>query len=149
MPSNLLALLKKQPLDYNNYARGLTKVIGYLGHLHTDCTVNDILTYPQWVYTISKYPVIKVEGLEQYPKLTKQFKGAHSIHLFVSQHRGLSFKWHKDDVDVLLYVVKGRKVVQLRNRRLILNAGQSVFIPKGHLHRVISKSDTWALSIGC
>lgn len=150
MADNLLPFLKKQILDYDSYAQGFTKIIGYSGYPHSDCTVKDQMTYAHWVNTLDTYPVIKLEGLEQFPKLVKHFKylRPQNIHLFASQRNGMSFKWHKDDIDVLLYVVKGYKLVEIRNQRHILRSGQSVYIPKRHLHRVVSKADTWALSVG-
>lgn len=143
-------MLQDQITDYDRYASGQLKVIGYPDHPRSDCTVMDKLSYPMWINDYTKYPVIKVEGLESlelirgiFPKLKTK-----SIHLFVNQRYGYSFNWHRDDCNVFLFVIKGQKTAWVRDRRYILNPGQGVMIPKGHLHRVRSIANTWALSIG-
>jgi mannose-6-phosphate isomerase-like protein (cupin superfamily) len=71
-----------------------------------------------------------------------------NIHLFVTQETGVSFKWHRDDVNVYLYVLKGTKIVQLRNKTVTLKTKQGIVIPRKHIHRVFSKAGTVALSVG-
>lgn len=139
---NLLKTLRQQILDYDRYESKETKVIGYSGYPNTDVVVADKMTYSQWIEQHHRFPVIKLEGLEKVLDINSD-----SIHLFYHQRSSYSFKWHKDNVNVFLYVVKGIKKVAVRNRKITLYAGQGVFIPRGHLHRVFSRKDTWALSI--
>lgn len=136
---------KVRPLleDYNYYSEGLLKVIGHPDFLKGDTVVKDKMSYAEWIATGHTLPVIKIEGVESVIKMHCK-----NIHLFVHQITGPSFDWHKDDVDVLLYVIKGKKIVYMKNRKYHLYAGDSIEIPKGVLHKVISAEHTWALSIG-
>jgi mannose-6-phosphate isomerase-like protein (cupin superfamily) len=143
-------LLADQLLDYSKYEQGLIKVIGHPDYKHSDCIVKDFFTFSQWIEQHKSYPVIKVEGLETDHAVSSCFNKINfkNIHLFVNQKFGYSFDWHKDDVNVLLHVIKGRKTVYIRNKKVILHPGQHVIIPRGHLHRVSSMQNTWALSVG-
>lgn len=136
----LLQLVQDELLSYNRYDSGELRVIGYPGFANTDCIVKDKLSYSQWLETYHRYPTIKVEGLT-----VEKFS---NVHLFVNTKSAYSFKWHTDEVNVYLYVIKGQKRLQVKNQTYILRAGQGVLIPKGHLHRAFSKKGTWALSIG-
>ncbi len=144
---NLLKLLRKEVTSYQRYESGELKVIGLPGHTSTDCVVKDKMSYALWVNTHRIYPTVKVEGLESVA--SKYFKiRARNIHLFVNQKSAYSFKWHSDDINVFLYVIKGCKKLQIKNKTYWLNTGQGAYIPKGYLHRAFSLNNTWALSVG-
>jgi mannose-6-phosphate isomerase-like protein (cupin superfamily) len=147
---SLLPILATQLFDYNNYEQGLLKIIGYPGYPDSDCKVCDMMSYSEWIGTYHKYPTIKIEGIDSLDEVQNYFKKASikNIHLFVSQRYGYSFNWHQDNVNVLLYVLKGKKTVHIRDTVSTLYSGQHAIIPNGHLHRVSSIADTWALSIG-
>ena len=136
----LYQLVKDEILSFDRYNSGEIKVIGFPGFKNIDCIVKDKLSYAKWIEQYNNYSTIKVEGL-----MIEKFN---DVHLFVNTKNGYSFKWHKDTVDVFLYVIKGQKKLQVKNKTYILSAGQGAFIPKGQLHRAFSKKDTWALSIG-
>jgi len=111
---------------------------------------NQKLSYSQYVDSISKYSAIKVEGLEKNPHIKKYFSKhkIKDIHLFYSPKTDYSFGWHHDTTNVMLYVIRGHKRVQIKNKTYVLKSGDSVAIPKGHKHRVFNQKDTWAISIG-
>lgn len=146
--SNLLKLIKSEPDSYEKYASGDLRVIGLPSFEHMDSVVKDQMSYSQWISTKHQYKTVKVEGLEK--SLAKYFKqlDTKDIHLFVNQKTSYSFKWHADNVDVFLFVLKGHKRLQIKNKSYILTAGTGAFIPKGYLHRAFSRKGTWALSIG-
>ena len=137
----LLPLLKQEIISYDKYESGDLKVIGYPGFSNSDVVVRDFMSYSQWLESYQSYPIIKVEGLENV------IKGFKSVHLFYNQKSRRSFKWHTDPVNVQLHVLKGTKLLQVKNKNYKLVAGQSARIPKNHLHRAYSVADTWALSI--
>lgn len=143
-------LLADQLLDYEKYDQGLLKVIGHPDHKHRDCIVKDFFTFSQWIDQHKSYPVIKVEGLETNDIIRSCCRRTNfkNIHLFVNQKFGYSFDWHTDNVNVLLYVLKGQKTVHVRNKTVVLHPGQHTIIPRHHLHRVSSVQNTWALSVG-
>jgi mannose-6-phosphate isomerase-like protein (cupin superfamily) len=147
---NTLSLLKEQLINYQRYEAGQIKMIGHPEYRHSDCRANDFHSYTEWLNCYPDYPVVKVEGIETLDQIKKQFNKfpIQNIHLFVSQQYGFSFKWHSDNVNVFLYVVKGQKLLQVRNKTYIINPRQGIIIPKGHLHRARSRAETWALSVG-
>lgn len=138
----LLPILRQEIISYDRYESGQLKVIGYTGFPNSDIAVRDCMSYSQWLMSYQLYPIIKVEGLENVITLSN------SVHLFYNQKSRYSFKWHTDPVNVQLYVIKGEKMLQIKNQTYRLVAGQSVRIPKNYLHRAYSVAGTWALSVG-
>lgn len=136
----LMQLVKHEIVSFDRYNSGELRVIGLPGFSNIDCIVKDKLSYSKWAETCQNFTTIKVEGL-----VVGKFN---DVHLFVNTRNSYSFKWHTDSVDVYLYVIKGQKKLQVRDKTYLLSAGQGAFIPRGHLHRAFSKKDTWALSIG-
>jgi len=52
------------------------------------------------------------------------------------------FVWHHHvNEDELFFVVKGRLVIQLRDRELVINAGELVIIPRGVEHRPVAEEE--------
>lgn len=139
--NKLLPLLKQEIVSYDRYEAGQLKVIGFPEFPSSDITVRDFVSFSQWLMCYKQYPIIKVEGLENI------ISTANSVHLFYNQKSRYSFKWHTDSVNVQLHVIRGLKVLQVKNRTYRLVAGQSASIPKNHLHRAYSIAGTWALSI--
>jgi len=137
----LLPLLRQEIISYERYQTGQLKIIGYPGFGKSDVIVREFMSYINWLETYKQYPIIKVEGLEDIITET------HSVHLFYNQKSRYSFDWHTDPVNIQLRVLKGTKVLQIKNKTHKLVAGQSVRIPKNHLHRSYSVAGTWALSI--
>ena len=146
----IFKLVKDQIIEYERYEAGQLKVIGLPPNLRKDSIVNEKFSFLEWLEQYRQYPAIKVEGLEDIKRLRSAFSSLKpkDIHMFVSQRTSYSFKWHTDDLNVYLYVIAGEKRVEIKNRVHVVRAGNGVFIPKGHLHRVLSKRDTWALSVG-
>lgn len=139
--------------DFDLFQSGNILVIDKGTGKTLDWPANTRLTYKEWVETYVTYSGFRVSGLEQNKKLlgkiNKHFNiRAKDLHLFVNQTGGYSFDWHKDDVDVILMVAKGRKHVYTNRRSYCLTPGQFVFIPKGVAHKVYSAKNTVALSVG-
>lgn len=143
-------ILEDVLFDFEAYQEGHIKIIGYQEYTNSDTTVKDVMSYKDWIETHKDYPVLKIEGLEKIDAIKEYFStiGIKNIHLFVSQQDGHSFDWHTDDVDVYLFVVKGEKTVYFEDKEVLLKANKGVIIDKGKSHKVYSKKDTWALSIG-
>jgi mannose-6-phosphate isomerase-like protein (cupin superfamily) len=143
-------ILQQELISFDRYTQNQIAVLGYQTYKKSDTLVKDVMSYAEWISTYGTFPTVKVEGLESNPGLLKKFKQVKvkNIHLFVNQKTGFSFKWHRDNVNVILYVVSGKKIVYLRNSCTTLVAGQSILIPKRHLHKVFSTGGTVALSVG-
>lgn len=109
-----------------------------------------VFSFGSWIKNYKNLTTIKVEGLEKNKKLIRYFKNFNikDIHLFYSPKSSYSFGWHRDSVTVFLYVLKGKKIVSLKNKKYILRESQGIIIPKGALHKVFSDKNTWALSLG-
>ena len=136
--SDIEEILKDAVVSYDHYETGNAKYI----QEHKDSIVKDVMSYAQWVTMYHSMSVIKIDGLEQQLPIN-----ADTIHLFVNNEANYSFDWHKDEVDVFLYVVKGKKKVHTEHDIIELSKGEGVHIPKGSMHKVYSDADTWALSI--
>lgn len=138
--------LSKELLSFQRYDQN--EIVGIRDSL--DIFIQDKMTFGEWINSYKDYSTIKVEGIESIPSVSREFKRLKpkNIHMFLSQKTGTSFKWHKDDVNVYLYVVRGQKIVHLRNQRRIVSSGQGIYIPRNHLHKVFSRAGTLALSVG-
>lgn len=141
--------LRVELFSHERYLLGQLSIFGYDQYKHTDTIVSNVMSYSDWINSYKDFNGIKVEGLET-TNLPKHFKSikVKNIHLFLNQKSGFSFKWHSDDLNVFLYVVKGYKRVYIKNKMFKLQAGEGVYIPKHTLHKVFSDKNTWALSIG-
>lgn len=146
----LLDVIKNEIYSYDRFINGQLKVIGLPEAPKTDSVVSEHFTYGEWIDAVDKYPVVKVEGLEDISFLVEYFHHVNpvDIHLFVSNKEGYSFDWHEDYVDVYLFVVEGVKKVYMPSGMSTITNHQGVYIPKRELHRVWSKEGTWALSVG-
>lgn len=150
MVNDIYSLVKDEILSFDKYVNDELKAIGFPEYPFSDAVVSTQVSFAEWVSIQPTIPVVKVEGIEKIFKVRNHFKNLKvaDIHLFVSQKTRYSFKWHKDTVNVYLYVIKGKKRVYIKNKIHTLKAGQGVIIPKGHLHRVFNSKNTWALSVG-
>lgn len=75
--------------------------------------------------------------------------GATDVCAFISKKDGPSFPMHCDDVDVHLYLLKGKKTFFFENHSPITLTGTScLIIPAGCRHRAESNEDSVMLSYG-
>ena len=146
----LSKLLHTELTNFNRYSSNQISVLGYKTYARTDTLVKDVMSFSEWVFLNKTFPTVKIEGLEDQKYLLRRFKSVKikNIHLFLNQKTGVSFKWHKDNINVILYVVSGKKIVYVKNKQVVLLPGQHVIIPKGHMHKVFSVAGTLALSVG-
>ena len=78
------------------------------------------------------------------PRTVGQFNG-HD--LMVVKARG-AFVWHKhDDTDDFFMVLKGRLVIELRDRSVSLGPGELFVVPKGVEHRPVADEEVHILLI--
>ena len=143
----MIELLKSEIESYDRYQNNQ---IFYIDENGKDFSVKDSFSYSQWLKKIIEYSTIKVEGLENNHFITSNFLRfkINSIHLFYKNKKGFSFNWHKDDTNVYLYVIGGRKKVFIEDNIYWVGNGDGVHIKKGQKHKVESDDQTWALSIG-
>ena len=56
------------------------------------------------------------------------------------------FVWHDhENEDELFYVLKGKLVMEFRNRKVEVNEGELIVVPKGEEHRPFAKEEVWIL----
>ncbi|MEP6594489.1 MAG: cupin domain-containing protein [Ginsengibacter sp.] len=56
------------------------------------------------------------------------------------------FIWHKhDEEDELFFVVKGRFVMELRDKNIELNEGEFLIVPRGIEHRPVAHEEAWVM----
>jgi mannose-6-phosphate isomerase-like protein (cupin superfamily) len=82
-------------------------------------------------FTETWHPKIVGELNDSYVKLAK-LKG--------------EFIWHQHEhEDELFLIVKGRLVIQLRDKDLVLEEGEIAIIPKGVEHRPVAAEEVWVM----
>jgi len=148
---NVFKEIKDEIISFDRYCQQQIIAIDRQNNRPLSWTVNDRYSYGEWLQHLNTCSSVKVEGLESNPHLLnffKDIKNIKDIHLFHNPRTSYSFNWHYDFENVFLYVVKGYKIVRIKNKIHHLSAGQGIKIPKGHLHKVLSKKNTWALSVG-
>jgi len=56
------------------------------------------------------------------------------------------FVWHDHkEEDELFYVIKGCLLMEFRNRKVKVNEGEMIVVPKGEEHRPCAEEETWIL----
>ena len=133
-----------------SYDRYENNQLIYIDDQGKDHFVKDNYSFTEWLMNKQKHPTVKIEGIERNSFISSNFPHIkyNSIHLFIQNKKGFSFDWHKDDTNVYLYVVKGRKKVFIDDEQHWVGFGDGIHILKGNKHKVESDNDTWALSLG-
>ena len=143
--------------EIQSHTRYEARQLFYIDENGLDREVKEHMTYGEWLREYNRFKIIKVEGLEDVAWLKEVLdevvknitgKERQDIHLFVNQKPGVSFKPHCDDKDVYLYVVKGKKKVNMNNEVKPIYDDEGIVIKQGAEHFVESEADTWGLSIG-
>ena len=136
--------------EVTSYDRFIDYQIQIIDKDGNDHFAKDLVSFDKWINVWQSYPNIKVEGLDDrnYHTQINFDKRINSNHLFINNKGGFSFQKHKDDTNVYLYVVKGKKLVHMNDDIITVTEGQGIHIPEGTYHKVDSVKDTWALSIG-
>jgi len=130
------------------YEQQLVKNITLDGRQVTTASASDALTI------LENGGAIKIEGMEKISKKVfdalKKFShdGPITCHVFIAAQGAPSFPDHTDPDDVLIYVVDGVKTMVINHIDLPLNAGQSVMIKAGTIHRAINHRASVMMSIG-
>lgn len=76
------------------------------------------------------------------PKVVGQLN---DFHVKLVKVKG-EFVWHHhDEEDEMFLVVKGRLVIQLHEREIVLEEGEFAIIPKGVEHRPVAEEETHVL----
>jgi len=149
-----ISRLKEEIQSHDRYE---ARQLFYIDDEGLDREVKEHMTYGEWLREFERFKTIKVEGLEDVAWLREVLdevvlnitgKKRQDIHLFVNQKPGVSFREHKDDKDVYLYVVKGKKKVSLNGEVKPIYDDEGILIEQGVKHFVDNEADTWGLSIG-
>jgi mannose-6-phosphate isomerase-like protein (cupin superfamily) len=101
---------------------------------------------------------IKIESMEKYNQKFFEYcqtlatkynhTGPVTCHGFRAYADSPSFPIHKDPDDVLIYVVKGVKTMEIQGKIAQIVAGDSILIPANIPHRAINTHDSLMLSFG-
>ena len=136
--------------EVTSYDRFVDYQIQIIDKEGNDHFAKDLVNFDKWINVWQSYPNIKIEGLDDrnYHTQINFDKRINSNHLFINNKGGFSFQKHKDDTNVYLYVVKGKKLVHMNDDIITVTEGQGIHIPEGTYHKFDSEKDTWALSIG-
>ena len=74
----------------------------------------------EWIEEKDQFSTIKLEQFEDYTILQSFLpllilEQLATVHVFITNHAGISFDWHHDNCDVLLYILYGQKTIELAN----------------------------------
>jgi len=95
-------------------------------------------------YIAEEKHTVKVEGLENY--FTKYLPN--TVHCYVSPKNAVSFPEHVDPIDVRILCIDGTKTLKIMGKDVVLNIGESVFIPANTSHQATNLYNSTILSIG-
>ena len=72
------------------------------------------------------------------PKIVGELNGQH---VKIAKVKG-EFVWHSHkDEDEMFYVVKGELTIELRDRKVVLNPGEFLVVPRGVEHRPVAENE--------
>jgi mannose-6-phosphate isomerase-like protein (cupin superfamily) len=76
------------------------------------------------------------------PRVIAELNGQH---VKISKVKG-EFVWydHKDE-DELFYILKGKMIMEFRDKKVAVNEGEMILVPKGVEHRPIAKNEVWMM----
>ncbi len=86
----------------------------------------------------------KLELFDEYwsPKIVGELNGQH---IKVAKLKG-EFVWHHhENEDELFQVLKGQLIMRLRDKDLILNAGEFCIVPRGVEHKPVAEEEVHVL----
>lgn len=76
------------------------------------------------------------------PRIVGELNGQH---VKIAKLKG-TFVWHQhEDADELFLVIKGRLMIQLRDRDITLEPGEFFIVPKGVEHRPVADTEVHVL----
>ena len=76
------------------------------------------------------------------PRIVGELNGQH---VKLVKFKG-DFVWHKhDNEDELFLVVKGRFMMEYRDRKIAVNEGEFLVVPRGVEHRPVAAEEVWVM----
>lgn len=76
------------------------------------------------------------------PKIVGELNGQH---VKLAKFKG-EFVWHKhDDEDELFFVVKGKLLMELREKTITIDENEFFVVPKGVEHRPVAPEEVWVM----
>lgn len=76
------------------------------------------------------------------PRVIAELNGQH---VKISKVKG-EFVWHDHkEEDELFYILKGKMIMEFRDKKVAVNEGEMILVPKGVEHRPIAKNEVWMM----
>ena len=112
----------------------------------------------QWFDSHSLSGSFQINGIHNHPMFFNIFKYCQDnfnksnvkadLALFLSFQSGVKSNTHRDDYDVYIIGALGRTLYKVEDREYIIEPGQILHIPKGHLHVAIGLDPRIVMSYG-
>ena len=154
---NIIKILIKEIVSYDNYVNGLTYVISQhrvgAREFYGSVSANALYTYHEYLHNLKSFNAIQINNVDKtyqinsFLKKNFKFKKFLNCSIFFNSTTNYSLMKHKDNYDVYLYVLKGKKKVQIQNKKRTLIQKQGIKIQKNFSHKVFNQKNTLALSI--
>ncbi len=76
------------------------------------------------------------------PRVIAELNGQH---VKISKVKG-EFVWHDHkDEDELFFILKGKMIMEFRDKKVEVNEGEMIVVPKGVEHRPIAEKEVWMM----
>jgi hypothetical protein len=154
---NILKIVIKEIVSYDNFVNGVTYVIGQhrvgAREFYGSVSANALYTYHEYLHKLRSFNAIQINNVDKnyhinsLLKKNLKFKKFLNCSIFFNSTASYSLMKHKDNYNVYLYVLKGKKKVQIQNKKRTLIQKQGIKIQKNFSHKVFNQKNTFALSI--
>tara|TARA_R100001079_G_C4387017_1_gene125608 strand:+ start:50 stop:532 length:483 start_codon:yes stop_codon:yes gene_type:complete len=150
-PQKIIMLLKskikfERPFDFNTISHILDT--GHYTSAHSSQWINDYaLNSTFQINKVHTHPLL-ANTFQYFEKNFNKTNLPADFHLFYSMQSGVKSNIHRDVYDVYILGAFGRTLYKIEDKEYIVEPGNILHIPKGHLHVAIGLDPRIIISYG-